>query len=61
MSHYLDICKQLRTRPRGYITVFMLNSAEQEIQMLIKTKIPTNEELSSFKPLRYCFYHGNKC
>ena len=29
-------------------------------QMLIKTKIPTNEEVSSFKSLICCIYHANK-
>ena len=28
---------------------------------LIKTKIPTNEEVSCFKSLRCCIYHANKC
>ena len=48
------------TRPRGYKTFFMLNSTEQKLQLLIKTKIPTNKEVSCFKSLR-CIYHANKC
>ena len=31
------------------------------LQLLIKSKIPTNEEVSCFKPLRCCIYHANKC
>ena len=33
-----------KTWPRGYNFFFMLNSTEQEIQLLIKTKIPTSKE-----------------
>ena len=29
-------------------------------QLLIKTKIPTNKEVSCFKSLK-CIYHANKC
>ena len=32
-----------------------------KFQLLIKTKIPTNEEVSCFKPLGCCIYHANKC
>ena len=32
-----------------------------KFQLLIKTKIPTNEEVSCFKSLRCCIYHANKC
>ena len=30
-------------------------------QLLIKTKIPTIEEVSCFKPFRCCIYLSNKC
>ena len=30
-----------------------------KFQVLIKTKIPTNEEVSCFKSLRCCIYHVN--
>ena len=30
-------------------------------QLLIKAKIPTNEEVSCFISLRYGIYHANKC
>ena len=32
-----------------------------KFQMLIKTKILTNEEVSHFKSLRHCIYPANKC
>ena len=32
-----------------------------KFQLLIKNKIPTNEEVSWFKSLRCCIYHANKC
>ena len=31
-----------------------------KFQLLIKTKIPTNNEVSSFKSLRCGIYHANK-
>ena len=31
-----------------------------KFQLLIKTKIWTSEDFSSFKSLRYCIYHANK-
>ena len=32
-----------------------------KFQLIVKTKIPTNEEVSCFKSLRYCDYPANKC
>ena len=32
-----------------------------KFQLLVKTKIPTNEDVSCFKSLRCCIYHANKC
>ena len=32
-----------------------------KLKVLIKTKIPTNEEVSCFKSLGCCIYHANKC
>ena len=55
----LPSCEKIR--PRGYNTFFMLNSTGMKFQLLIETKIPTNEEVSSFKSLRCCIYHANKC
>ena len=47
------------TRPEGYKKI-MLNSTEHEISTAHKIKIPTNEEVSSFKSLRCCIYPANK-
>ena len=33
------------------------NSPAPKYQLLIKTKVPTNKEVSSFKSLRCCIYH----
>ena len=43
------------TRPRGYKTFFMLNSTEHGISTAHRTKIPTTEEGSCFKSLRFVF------
>ena len=32
-----------------------------KFHVLIKTKIPTNEEVSCLKSLRFCVYHANEC
>ena len=32
-----------------------------KIQLLIKTKILTNKEVSCLKSLRFCIYHAYKC
>ena len=50
-----------KTGPKVIKLFFMLNSTEHEIQQLIKTKMPTNKEVSCFKSLRCCIYHANKC
>ena len=34
--------------------------AQLNFQLLIKTKIPANDEVSCFKSLRCCIYHANK-
>ena len=52
--------KLLVIRPRGYKTFCMLNSTEQKIPLLIKTKMPTNEEVFCSKSLRCCIDHANK-
>ena len=43
------------------IIVSCSNQLSKEIQVLIKTKIPTNKEASCYKSLRCCAYHANKC
>ena len=45
--------------PRGYKTFFMLNSTEYELQLLMKTRIPTHK-VSNFKSLKCCIYRANK-
>ena len=32
-----------------------------KFQLLIKTKLPTNDEVYCLRPLRFCIYHANKC
>ena len=32
-----------------------------ESLLLLKTKIPTNDEVYCFKSLRFCIYHANNC
>ena len=49
----LPSCEKIRLR--GYNTFFMLNSTGMKLQLLIKTKIPTNEEVSCFKSLSSVF------
>ena len=46
----------LKTGP-GIIKLFSLS---MKFQLLIKTKIPTNEDVSCFQSLRCCIYHANK-
>ena len=41
----------LEAWPRGYKTFLCSTQLSRKIQLLIKTKIPTNEEVSSFKSL----------
>ena len=53
--------KEPLIRPRGYKTFYMLNLTEHEISTAHKTKIPRNKNVSSFKSLRCCIYHFNKC
>ena len=45
---------------RGYKTFFCSTQLSTKFQLLIKTKIPTNEEVSCFKSLTCCIYHANK-
>ena len=59
-SHYFHVLLVFSTGPE-VIKLFMLNSTEQEIKLLIKTNIPKNEEVSCFKSLRCGIYHANEC
>ena len=38
-----------------------LKVISMKFQLLIKSKMPTNKEVSCFKSLRCCIYHANKC
>ena len=38
-----------------------LTQLSTKFQLLIKTKIPKNEEVSCYMSLRCCNYHANKC
>ena len=50
-----------KVRPRGYKTFSCSTELRMKFQLLIKTKILTNKEVSCFKSLRCCIYHANKC
>ena len=67
----LNSCFQNPSESSGYKVassgpeVIKLFSCSTELttkyQLLIKTKIPTNEEVFCFKSLRCGIYHANKC
>ena len=38
-----------------------LTQLSTKFKLLIKTELPTNEEVYCFKSLRCCIYHANKC
>ena len=48
-------------RPRGYKKCSCLTQLSTTFQLLMKTKIPTNEEVSCFKSLRCFIYHADNC
>ena len=48
-------------RPRGYQTFSCSTQLSTKFQLLIKTKIPTNKEISFLKYIRFCIYHANTC
>ena len=56
---YLSVT--LVNRPLGYTTFSCSAQLSTSFQLIIKTKIPTNEEIFCFKSLRCCIYHANKC
>ena len=56
-----EICSQDNPGPE-VIKLFSCSSQlSKKFKQLIKTKIPTNEEVSCFKPLRCGIHHANKC
>ena len=61
---FVKIQNKLHTNVSGHKVIKLLLSSTQlstKFQLLIKTKIPTNEEVSCFKTLRCCIYHAYKC
>ena len=51
----------MQTGP-GVIKLFSCSTQlSMKFQLFIKTKIPTNEEVSCFKSLRCCIYYADKC
>ena len=48
------------TRPGGYNTLSMLNSAEQEISTAHKTKMVKNKDFSCSQTVQFGIYHANK-
>ena len=59
------VCNHLDGEERAGPEVIKLFSCSTQLstkfQLLIKTDLPTNEEVSCFKSLRYCIYHAHKC
>ena len=51
----------LRPGPEVIKLFSCLAQLKKKFQLLIKTKIETNEELSCFKSVRCCIYNANKC
>ena len=51
----------LLVEAQGKLIFSYSSQLSTEFQLLIKTKIPTNEEVSCFKSLRCCIYHAYKC
>ena len=52
---------QWKPGPEGIKLFSCSTQLSMKFQLLIKAKIPTNEEVSCFKSLRCCIYHANKC
>ena len=53
--------EQVRTGPEVIKLFSCSTQLSRKFQLLIKTKIPTNKEVSCFKSLRCRIYHANKC
>ena len=63
MLSYMYLLDHLNIISCPKVTNFLTCSTQlsTKFQLLIKTKILTNEEISCFKYLRCCIYHNNKC
>ena len=46
--------------PQGYKTFSCSTQLSMKFQLLMKTKIPTNEDVSPIR-LKYCIHHAYKC
>ena len=60
---YLESWSMILHRP-GLEVIKLFSCSTQlstKFPLLIKTKIPTNEEVSCFKSLICCTFHANKC
>ena len=56
-----NVVQIIVVRPRGYKAFLCSTQLSTKFQLLIKNKIPTNEEVSCLKSLRCCIYNANKC
>ena len=72
MASSIPLCVRLSICLKPYLSInwsgpeviklFLCSTQlRMKFQLLIKAKIPTNEEVSCFKPLRFCIYHANEC
>ena len=55
--------QEMNTRRSGPEVIKLCSCSTQlstKFQLLIKTEVPINEEVTCFKSLR-CFYHAYKC
>ena len=52
------VCYYGIPRARGYKTLSYSTQLSMKFQLLIKTKIPANEEVSCFKYLRFSIFHA---
>ena len=59
MMHTRQDC--IKTGPEVIKLFSCSTELSMKFQLLIKTKIPANKEVSYFKSLRCCIYHANKC
>ena len=63
IQEYVLFWKQFWLKP-GPEVIKLFSCSTQlstKFQLLIRTKIPTNKEVSWLKSLRYCIYHTYKC
>ena len=51
----------MRPGPEVIKLVSCSTQLSTKFQLLLKTKTPTNKEVSCFKSLKCCIYHANKC